>query len=89
MQKKKQDSTSQDIKYPTRGKGHTPPCFSPKSRLVSCFTWELFKGSLMVSSSSLTPSELNNPYLETRAKSCLSETASVAVRAKKHVGTIR
>lgn len=36
---------------------------------ISCFTWEPFKGSLVVSSSSLTPSELNNPYLETRAKS--------------------
>lgn len=45
---------------------------------ISCFTWEPFKGSLMVSSSSLTPSELNNPYLETRAKSYQKQQVSLS-----------
>lgn len=41
---------------------------------ISGFTSELFKGSLMVSSPFLIPSELN-PYPETRAKSCLMKTS--------------
>lgn len=45
---------------------------------ISCFTWEPFKGSLMVSSSSLTPSELSNPYLETRAKSYQKQQVSLS-----------
>lgn len=36
------------------------------------------------------PSELNNPYLETKRKySCLSKTASAALRTKTHVGAWR
>lgn len=49
---------------------------------INCFTWEPFKDSLIVSSPSLILRELSNLHLVTRGE-------SLAVRAKKHVGTVR
>lgn len=59
----------------------TPLLFA--QRKISCFTWKPFKGSLIVSTPSVTLSELNSPYSGNRGEALLIKNSKCCFQSQE------